>query len=73
MHSEEESFRGTLLAHTLDGQPHTVIVTRRMLGMKTGVWLTLHGAWKTTLFLTNSEATQLAELLTHAQHIGRAT
>ena len=68
MHSEEEMYRATLQAHTLDGQPHTLIVTRRITGGQARVWLTLNGAWKTTVQLTDPEAAQLAYLLTHAQH-----
>lgn len=67
MHSEEETFRVTLRVHTLDGEPHTVLVLRRISDGQWRVWLTLNGAWKTTLKMTNPEATQLAELLTQAQ------
>lgn len=67
MHSEEESYRGTLQARDLDGEPHTVIVMRRGLGRNARVWLTVHGAWRTTLQMTDPEAAQLAELLTAAQ------
>ena len=68
MHSEEESFRGTLQARTVDGQAHTVIVMRRGFGNQARVWLTLNGALKTTIQMTDPEAAQLAELLTTAQH-----
>lgn len=68
MHSEEETFRATLQTRTLDGEPHTVIVLRRISGGQWRVWLTLNGAWKTTLNLTDSEAAQLAELLIQAQN-----
>lgn len=67
MHSEDESFRATMRAHGLEGEPHTVIVMRRGLGRSARVWLTLNGAWKTTLQMTRPEAAQLAELLTQAQ------
>lgn len=66
-HSEDETFRGTMQARNLDGAPHTIIVMRRGLGRKARVWLTLNGAWKTTLQMTSPEAAQLAELLTQAQ------
>lgn len=53
MHSEEEAYRGTLVARTADGERHTLIVTRRHTGNPARVWLTLHGAWKTTVQLTD--------------------
>ncbi len=67
MHSEEEAYRGTLVARTTDGERHTLIVTRRNTSNPARVWLTLHGAWKTTVQLTDPEAAQLAELLAQAQ------
>ena len=67
MHSEEESYRETMRARNIDGQPHTVIVMRRGLGRNARVWLTMDGAWKTTVQMTDPEAARLAELLTEAQ------
>jgi hypothetical protein len=67
MHSEEEFYRGTLQVRTIEGEAHTVIVMRRGLGRSARVWLTLNGAWKTTLRMTDPEAARLAELLTEAQ------
>lgn len=67
MCSGEEVFRETMRARDLDGGPHTVIVIRRGLGSKARVWLTLNGAWKTTIQMTDPEAAQLAELLSKAQ------
>ena len=67
MHSEEESYRGTLRLRNPDGEPHTVIVTRRRHGKNARVWLTLNGAWKTTVEMTDAEAVQLVELLTEAR------
>ncbi|HEU0089078.1 MAG TPA: hypothetical protein VFQ77_15770 [Pseudonocardiaceae bacterium] len=69
MHSDEETFRRTMEAHTVDGEPHTVIVLRRGMGNKARVWLTLNGALKTTVCMTNREATQLAKLLDEAQQL----
>lgn len=66
MYSEEEAYRGTMTARTVDGEPHTLIVTRRHTGNPARVWLTLHGAWKTTVQLTDPEAVQLTELITNA-------
>ncbi|MGH3911886.1 MAG: hypothetical protein ACRDTC_00525 [Pseudonocardiaceae bacterium] len=67
-HSEEETYRATLQARTVDGEPHTVIVMRRGHGRDARVWLTMHGARKTTLCMIDREAEQLCELLTQAQH-----
>ncbi|MCA1702970.1 MAG: hypothetical protein LC808_06745 [Actinobacteria bacterium] len=67
MHSEEESYRGTLQARDVDGGPHTMIIMRRGHGRNARVWLTVNGAWKTTLQMTDTEAARLAELLTEAQ------
>jgi hypothetical protein len=69
MHSDEESYRGTLQVRDIDGGPHTVIVMRRGLGKKAQVWLTMNGAWKTSLQMTDPEAARLAELLTEAQRV----
>jgi hypothetical protein len=49
-----------------DGAPTTMIVTRQGLGGAERVWLTFHGALKTTVAMTNPEAAHLAELLTKA-------
>jgi carbon monoxide dehydrogenase subunit G len=67
MHSDEETYRGTLQIRDVDDQPHTVIVMRRGLGRNARVWLTVNGAWKTTLHMTDAEATRFSELLTEAQ------
>lgn len=67
MHSEDETYRATLRARTLDGQLHTLIVTRRATTNPGRIWLTLHGAWKTTVAFTDCEAACLADLLTQAQ------
>lgn len=49
-----------------DGELSTVIVTRRGLGHSGRVWLTLDGAWKTTVVLTDAETIELTGLLTSA-------
>ncbi|MGH3912565.1 MAG: hypothetical protein ACRDTC_04030 [Pseudonocardiaceae bacterium] len=67
-HSEEETYRATLQVHTVDGEPHTVIVLRRGHGKNARVWLTMNGARKTTLSMTDPETVQLCELLTRARH-----
>lgn len=67
MHSDEESYRGTVMVKNVDGEPHTIIVMRRGLGRNARIWLTVNGAWKTTLQMIDAEAARLAELLTEAQ------
>lgn len=67
MHSDEETYRGTLQVRDVDDERHTVIVMRRGLGRNARVWLTVNGAWKTTLHMTDAEAARLAELLAEAQ------
>jgi hypothetical protein len=70
MDTEEETFRGTVRARGLNGEPHTLIVPRRYLDGRAWVWLTLNGAWKTTVCMTDPEMRALCELLTKAQHAG---
>lgn len=70
MCSGDEVFRETMQARDLDGALHTVIVIRRGAGRDARIWLTLKGAWKTTVQMTDSEAARLAELLTQAQREG---
>ena len=55
-----------MMARTVEGEPHTLIITRRRTGKPARVWLTLNGAWKTTVQLTDPEAVRLTELLTQA-------
>ena len=62
----DETFRGTMRGRTPDGDPSTVIVTRQGLGSAARVWLTFHGAIKTTVVMTNPETMQLCELLNKA-------
>ncbi len=62
----DETFRGTMRGRTPDGEPSTVIVTRQGLGRAARVWLTFHGAIKTTVVMTNPETVQLSELLNQA-------
>ncbi|MGH3903315.1 MAG: hypothetical protein ACRDTE_03830 [Pseudonocardiaceae bacterium] len=51
---------------TPDGEPTTLIVTRKGLGQAGRTWLTFDGAIKTTVMLTDPEAGHLAELLDDA-------
>lgn len=66
MHSEEEAYRGTMVARTVDGERHTLIITRRITGKPARVWLTLNGAWQTTVAMTDPEVVRLTELLAQA-------
>ena len=59
----KETYRATLGGRSADGCPATVIVTRQGLGRAGRVWLTFLGAIKTTMSLSDDQATQLAELL----------
>jgi hypothetical protein len=63
LHSEQETFRGTLAARTPENERTTLIVLRR----KQRVWLTFNGAIRTTVTMTDPEATQLVGLLQAAQ------
>lgn len=56
-HSEIESYRRVLTFRTPAGEAATVIVTRRYRA----VWLTFHGAEKTTVVMKDPEAAQLIE------------
>ncbi|MGH3931897.1 MAG: hypothetical protein ACRDTF_18200 [Pseudonocardiaceae bacterium] len=73
VHSEQESFRATLRTRTLDGEPHTVIVLRRRMGGQAWVWLTLNGAWKITLRLTDADAAQLTQAQRPPRSSGSST
>lgn len=63
VHSERESFRGTVEGHTPENKSATVIVMRR----KQRVWLTFNGAIKTTVVMTNADTAELIGLLQAAQ------
>jgi hypothetical protein len=64
--TRDETFRATMRGRTPDGEPSTVIVTRQGLGSAGRVWLTFHGAIKTTVVMTDPETLQLCEQLTTA-------
>jgi hypothetical protein len=64
--THNETFRATMQAHLVDGTPTTLIVTRQGLGGDGRVWLTFHGAIKTTVVMTNPETAHLVELLNKA-------
>lgn len=65
--THDETFRATMKAHTRDGVPPTMIVTRQGLGDAGRVWLTFNGAIKTTVVMTGPETAHLAELLNKAR------
>lgn len=54
----EETFRGQLPGRTPDREPSTLIVTWQGWGTNGRVWLTFNGANRTTVVLTDSEATE---------------
>ncbi|MGH4016851.1 MAG: hypothetical protein ACRDSL_23565 [Pseudonocardiaceae bacterium] len=62
----EETFRATMRGRTPEGEPTTLIVTRKGLGRAGRTWLTFNGAVKTTVVLTDQEAGQLAGQLEDA-------
>lgn len=63
LHSEVESYRATLRLSTPDGDSTTVIVMRR----KQQVWLTLNGAIKTTVLMSDPEADLMIDAITTAR------
>lgn len=67
MSSLDETFRGTMLGRTPEGDPSTVIILRRGLGQAGRVWLTFNGAIKTTVVMTDLETEQLMGLLGDAR------
>jgi len=65
-HQQRSRLAKTLQGHTTDGEPATIIVTRQGLDHAGRVWLTFDGAIKTTLVLTDQEATGLVGLVSDA-------
>ena len=63
VHSERESFRGTVAGRTPENKSATVIIMRR----KQRVWLTFNGAIKTTVVMTDADTAELIGLLQAAQ------
>ncbi|MGH3940381.1 MAG: hypothetical protein ACRDTG_17450 [Pseudonocardiaceae bacterium] len=63
LHSEIESYRATIGLRTPDGERTTVIVMRR--GQT--VWVTLDGAIRTTIVMSDPEAGDLVDLITTAR------
>lgn len=63
----EETYRGTLEGRTATGERTTIIVTRKGLGRDGRVWLTLLGALKTTVAMSDEETGRLVALLDEAR------
>lgn len=68
----DETFRATMQGRTPEGEPTTLIVTRQDLDHPGRVWLTFHGAIKTTVMLTDQETGQLTGLLGDASRARRS-
>lgn len=67
LHSEAESYRRVLALRTPEGQHASVIVLRR----RSAVWLTFHGAMKTTVVLTSEDSGRLIDAVTEARDTPR--
>ncbi|MGH4024148.1 MAG: hypothetical protein ACRDRV_06135 [Pseudonocardiaceae bacterium] len=67
LHSEAESYRCVLALRTPEGQGASLIVLRR----GSAVWLSFHGAMKTTVTLTNEDAGRLIDAITEARSTPR--
>lgn len=59
LHSERESFRKALVLHAPDGSAATLLVLRR----RTAVWITLSGAEKTSVVMSDAETDDLINTL----------
>jgi hypothetical protein len=67
LHSEIESHRQVLQLRTPDGETATVIVTRR----HSAVWLTFHGALRTTVVMDGPQADTLIAAISGASGSSR--
>lgn len=63
LHSEVESFRRALVFRDPGGSPSTLLVLRR----RKAVWITLNGAEKTSVVMTDAQADELIETLSAAR------
>jgi len=62
-----ESYRAKIAARTPAGDATIVIVTRQS-GHRAGrVWLSLHGAWRGTVVLTDGEVDEVTAMLIAAK------
>lgn len=67
LHSEREHYRAVIELRTPEGETATVIVTRRGSGHPGQVWLTFHGALKTTLAMNDQEAQKVTDAIETAR------
>jgi hypothetical protein len=67
LHSELESYRGTIQLRNPDGAHATLIVLRRGSGKNGRVWLTFDGAIRTTVTMDNRESEEVAGMIKAAQ------
>lgn len=67
LHSEMESFRKAHVFRAPDGSKATLLVLRR----RAAVWLTLSGAEKTTVTMSDAEADDLIATLSAAKDTSR--
>jgi hypothetical protein len=63
LHSEIESYRATIGLRTPDGERATVIIMHR----GQNVWVTLNGAIRTTVVMSDPEAGHLVDVITTAR------
>ena len=61
-----EVYRAVFQGRTPSGESNTVIITRQGMGRDARVWLTFCGALKTTVVMTDDEASRFCELLDKA-------
>ena len=67
MSTPHETYRAKIAARTPDGDATIVIVTRQS-GHRAGrVWLSLHGAWRGTVCLTDGEVDEVTAMMIAAK------
>lgn len=62
-----ETYRAVARGRTPDGDATIVIVTRQSEHRAGRVWLSLHGSWRGTVCLTDSEADEIAAMVIAAK------
>lgn len=67
LYSEREHYRAVIELRTPEGETATIIVTRRRGDHAGQVWLTFHGALKTTLVMNDQEASQVIDAIDTAR------
>jgi len=69
MSTPHETYRAKIAARTPEGDATIVIVTRQS-GHRAGrVWLSLHGAWRGTVVLTDGEVDQITTMMIAAKAV----